>query len=946
LLLATWLKRSGRFEEAREWLHAIFNPTDYDPDGPLGLRDVWRFRPFREAKSVAELVDEAQSGSGDDPLAKWLRKVLGGEVVGDATISLEAQITAWEDDPFNPHRIARMRQVAYEKKTVRLYIENLVDWADNLFRQDTRETLNEALQLYLIAGKILGPRPVQLTELEVDAKTFNQLEPDLDAFDNALVEIESITPVVTSTHKPKDKLPPLEVAYFCVPHNESLLKLWDLVEDRLFKLRHCMNIEGVVRELPLFEPPIDPALLVRARAAGLDLNSVLADLHAPPPLHRYSILMQRAMDFAGYVMGLGQSLLAALEKKDGEELAALRGNQEVALLEIVRETRKRQVREAEQALAATKESRATVEIRRLHYAALVSDGKLNEEERIALTTSERAAEIQTMASGLQVAAQVLNMIPDINAQGVASGFTFGPSYIGRGFEAIAAYNGMIATTLRERASMQSTMAGYGRRLDEWELQLDLAEAELKQMDKQIVAAEIRVAIAQGELTSHEKQLADSRAVRDFLEDKFSNTDLYLWMAGELQTTYHEAYKLAFDMARRAERAYQFERAEPDAHFVEFGHWDGVRKGLLAADKLMLDLRKMEASYLEKDRRFFEITKSVSLAEHAPLDLIALRERGTATIDLPETLFDADYPGHYLRRIKAVSLTLPAVTGPHTSVNCTLTLLSNKIRKESIAGSSYEMDGLEDSRFLYNYAAIQSVCTSSGLNDAGMFQLDFRDERLLPFEGGGAISTWRIDLPKENNRFDLRSLSDAVIQLQYSARDAGGLLKEAAPASVLDTAIPTAYRLLSAKTELGAEWNAFENELDEENDNDQVLSFTLDGKLPYIPGTGDIRVAKIHLALVMDAPPSVTIEATFDPAGDSTTLLLGSAVLPPGVIGYTDQAAAGQTFRLTVPQAFIAGLPTELKEEHATIEGAYRLKPTVFQDLLLVLELERDRPQTT
>ncbi len=29
-----------------------------------------------------------------------------------------------------------------------------------------------------------------------------------------------------------------------------------------------MNIEGVVRQLPLFEPPIDPALLVKAAAAG------------------------------------------------------------------------------------------------------------------------------------------------------------------------------------------------------------------------------------------------------------------------------------------------------------------------------------------------------------------------------------------------------------------------------------------------------------------------------------------------------------------------------------------------------------------------------------------------------------------------------------------------------------------------------------------------------
>jgi hypothetical protein len=34
------------------------------------------------------------------------------------------------------------------------------------------------------------------------------------------------------------------------------------VADRLFKIRHCMNIEGVVRPLALFDPPIDPGMLV------------------------------------------------------------------------------------------------------------------------------------------------------------------------------------------------------------------------------------------------------------------------------------------------------------------------------------------------------------------------------------------------------------------------------------------------------------------------------------------------------------------------------------------------------------------------------------------------------------------------------------------------------------------------------------------------------------
>jgi hypothetical protein len=41
--------------------------------------------------------------------------------------------------------------------------------------------------------------------------------------------------------------------------------------------------------------------------------------------------------------------------------------------------------------------------------------------------------------------------------------------------------------------------------------------------------------------------------------------------------------------------------------------------------------------------------------------------------------------------------------------------------------------------------MQSIATSSGQADSGLFELNFRDERYLPFEGAGAISRWRLEL---------------------------------------------------------------------------------------------------------------------------------------------------------------------------------------------------------
>ena len=78
-----------------------------------------------------------------------------------------------------------------------------------------------------------------------------------------------------------------QTCIFCIPPNKDLLDYWDRVEDRLYKIRNCMNISGVRRQLALFAPEIDPRLLVRARAEGLSiedvLNSISGDL---PPLSR------------------------------------------------------------------------------------------------------------------------------------------------------------------------------------------------------------------------------------------------------------------------------------------------------------------------------------------------------------------------------------------------------------------------------------------------------------------------------------------------------------------------------------------------------------------------------------------------------------------------------------------------------------------------------------
>ena len=63
------------------------------------------------------------------------------------------------------------------------------------------------------------------------------------------------------------------------------------------------------------------------------------------------------------------------------------------------------------------------------------------------------------------------------------------------------------------------------------------------------------------------------------------------------------------------------------------------------------------------------------------------------INLPELLFDLDNPGHYMRRLKSVALTVPCVVGPYTSVSATLTLLDNQIRTSTDVGRRIPAHGL-------------------------------------------------------------------------------------------------------------------------------------------------------------------------------------------------------------------------------------------------------------
>jgi hypothetical protein len=194
---------------------------------------------------------------------------------------------------------------------------------------------------------------------------------------------------------------------------------------------------------------------------------------------------------------------------------------------------------------------------------------------------------------------------------------------------------------------------------------------------------------------------------DFLTGKFTNQDLYDWMVGRLADTYFQSYKLAYRLCKQVERCYRFELGIQDSAFIQFGYWDSLRKGLLAGEILNHDLRRMQSSYFDQNRRRFELSRYISLGMLDPAALQRLLVTGACDFDLPESLFDNDYPGHYNRHLLRVSKTVVYPNpGKFDNVKATLTLAANKVRTDTDVSAGYpESPPGSDTRFVYNYAAV-------------------------------------------------------------------------------------------------------------------------------------------------------------------------------------------------------------------------------------------------
>jgi hypothetical protein len=476
----------------------------------------------------------------------------------------------------------------------------------------------------------------------------------------------------------------------------------------------------------------------------------------------------------------------------------------------------------------------------------------------------------------------LSLLPDV---GAPTAMKYGGTQASSSARSFAIGTDALANIASALATSAGIEATFFRRDEDWRHQMEIASRDLAQIDKQIAAAEIRRDIAVESQKVHERSIEQVQEIFDLLRDRFTNFGRFTWLSGELQKLHRIAFNSALSMARLAEQACHFEHPHEDVKPTLTGdYWNAGHAGLLAGDRLMLDLNTLERRYIETHRRTLEIEQSFSLARFAPDALLKLKTEYSSTFEIPEWFFDLTYPGHYRRRIKGVRLTIPCVVGPHTNVGATLRLTGSSVRKNPQLDSSVAVP-------LRNVTA---MAASMGQSDAGVFEFNFRDERYMPFEGAGVNSTWQLSLPSAVRPFDYRTISDVILRISYTAEENDGLRQAAEQATgvIAQLTATGVVRTLSLRTDFPDAWNMLVEGAAQVDIDVRAVH------IPFFMSTFDLAQAQFDL-LVEKQPgqnptyPTVLFNgaATTNPAADGSSGLYS--------LGRTQSGAVVATHTLRV-----------------------------------------------
>lgn len=806
MLLADKMLAEQNYAAALEWLQLVFDPriglSNYEMtkrfvrELPRGAK-YWKFLPFFANQDAdRSILTELSMPSPHDALPDYQ--------------SLQLLIDRWKNDPFDPQMIARYRPVAYQKYVVMKYLDALIGWGDQLFTQDTTESVNLAIQMYILAAEVLGPKSAEVPGPK-NTTAFNVselLKYGNGVLNNAFVTYEDtiLSGRCREKETPQRLLPgkTMQLAhttgmmfYFNVPRNETLMGYWDTVADRLYKIRNSLNIEGVKRTLALFAPPIDPAMLVKARANGVSISDALADASSALPYYRFKVMVAKAIEIVRDVQRVGQELMDAIEKFDAETLALLRVTHEKTALTLQKTLTELDISELEKELEAVETEEENLLAEQEQQNTFF---KKSEQETQYEKAMEKVKKVQETVENMKKAASVAYKIPDLGIGAIMNGLG-GPSFdsISLGGTKIAENLVSVAEGYASQfaqkqvgAALKKVLGEQARTEQSWEMQKTAKANQIKNVQKKKTTAEIKIDYARKQLENYEREIELKDEMYEHLSEKYTNKDLYSWLKKETGKVYKTLFQLAAKVARKAEKCYHFEIGDTDENpktaktFIKGCgvYWDGLHSGLLAGEKLLADLHAMEVAYLENDKNELEITRPVSLSEivvgtkiidNENKDVTFLDELNdaenwetvenskrvffTKEFSLSKKMFFDDFlQPHYFGRIRDVRIQIFSSSNERLSAE--LSMDRNVLYTSN--------DRIE------NRIGVQTFATSTANSICGKYEFSFKRDKFTPFEGAGIESHWNLTISAPE-KFDPKSVMDVIVYVSYTARNGLGTL---------------------------------------------------------------------------------------------------------------------------------------------------------------------------
>jgi hypothetical protein len=626
----------------------------------------------------------------------------------------------------NPHTVAAGRPNPYTRYTLAAVAECLIDFGDSEFARGLDSTVASARALYETAADVLAERDLAFLGTPAGG---------------------------------------VEVAF----PNPALAAQRTAVEARLAKLRQGRDLAGV----PRVSTAPDSASTLAAGPGG----PTSAGVSFRPTPYRFRVLQERSRQLVSLAQQVEQEYLGALEKYDAAEFRRFDAQKGVEVAAQNAQLQDLRVTEAEGGVQAAEDQKDRANLLEHVYTARISAG-LNSYERDVLQNYTEIRDLRNVVTGIDAAIGVAQAAVN-SASLLDAVFSGGAKVaIGVGLSAAQIAKGVATGFLNgaeARLSANSFMASHERQREEWKLQKALAGQDSLAAEHAGKAARDHKSVVVQEQAVAELQLTQAGATVTFLDRQFSSAELYAWMAGVLGGVYRYFLQLATTTASLAQQQLAFERQDVVPSIVQGDYWQALpapnaatvqgsgttapdRRGLTGAERLLQDVSRLDQYAFETDERRLNLAQSFSLADRMPRDFAEFRRAGRLSFATPMSWFDESFPGHLLRLVRRVRVSVIGLIAPSTGIRATLT--SSGISRVVLPSAGFPTATL--------VRPPETVALTSPVSASGIFDLDAQQDLLLPYEGSGVDERWTLDLPRPANPFDFRSLADVVVTVEYTA----------------------------------------------------------------------------------------------------------------------------------------------------------------------------------